>query len=462
MEPITNLSPKFNTKRRNSLGVFSLERIRMREAILEELVPVMNEIHEVNYSFRFWKIVIGGYVNTTISIRHILEKRELPARQFLFAINSNHETTVRQNFIARLPALIRHFKTLSNQKKINHILNVEKIISMGLPDIEAVAKDTGRALPSCYPLYFGKGDLKKRDRVNTIAKKTTNIYFRNIILRLPRVYVEYFDKDLERIPLVNPKEKELHVHTPPGHYYAMLIAKYVENGAKLYWYQHGAYYGELVGHNAYNNENNLADEYRTWGWKIKNNDVPWKAYRLEKFKTLYDKFEKKPRFDFLLCYPYVEEGNITFFKAGTEYFLQHIDTAKYGSLLARPRALNRIFSHAKNLGFIKDRRVIIDSGLGSMAGTIAKCKVVIQFTVPATNFLECLYVDHPTIGLLDNDQPTDIIKPYYDFFIEKGLLHNDFISLVNHLNKIDVDEWWKALIQEPVYIQFKHEFLRKV
>jgi hypothetical protein len=66
------------------------------------------------------------------------------------------------------------------------------------------------------------------------------------------------------------------------------------------------------------------------------------------------------------------------------------------------------------------------------------------------------------MGLLDNDQPTNIVKPYYDFLLKQGVIHNNFISLVEHLNKIDLDEWWAALIKEPMYLQFKNEFLRKV
>ena len=97
-----------------------------------------------------------------------------------------------------------------------------------------------------------------------------------------------------------------------------------------------------------------------------------------------------------------------------------------------------------------------------MAEITAKSRLVIQFNIPATNFMECLYVDHPTIGLLSNDQPTEIVKPYYSFFTQQGVMHENFESLVDHLNKVDIDEWWGALIKEPMYQQFKNEFLRQV
>jgi hypothetical protein len=135
---------------------------------------------------------------------------------------------------------------------------------------------------------------------------------------------------------------------------------------------------------------------------------------------------------------------------------------KYKSFIARPRPMSRTKSHAGELSFIKDNRVDIDSGLSSMAKLIKESRVVIQFEVPCTNFLECIYVDHPTIGFLFNKTPTEPIKPYYDFFLEQGVLHWSFDSIVEHLNKVDIETWWNGLIQHPMYISFKDTFTKKV
>ena len=457
-----SLTPHFNTVHGDVPGAFSLERVIISDSIFEMLVPVMNEIHVTNHSFRFWKIVMNDYVNAVISIKHVLEEQELDGQVTLMPINSHHVPTLKEKLIARLPSVIRHFSSPGKLKEIHTVLSAYNNISIGLPDIAVVKNETGHPLPLYYSIYPGSGNASKRARANNIAASQTNIYFRNIVKRLPQVYVEYFEKDFNSIKLYNAFSKIFHLHGMPPYYNALLVAKYIVNGAKLFCYQHGAYYGELVGHNSYLIENSLSDEYRTWGWKMKHNDVPWKAYRLEKFKQQYEAASKTNQFDFLMCYPDVYHANIDFYKTGTEYFLQHIDTNKYKKLLARPRPMNRLFSHANRLAFIKDSRVTIDSGLGSVAEVIAKCNLIVQFTIPATNFLECLYVDHPTIGLLDNDQPTDIVKPFYDFLIQQGVIHKDFVSLVEHLNKINLDEWWASFVKEPMYLQFKNEFLRNV
>ena len=462
MEKLKKLSPHFNSVHGDVPGAFSLDRVKISDSIFEMLVPVMNEIHGTNYSFRFWKIVMNDYVNAVISIKHVLEQQELDGQVTLLPINSHHLPTLKDKIIARLPSIVKHFKSPGKLKEIHAVLAAHNNINIGMPAIEEVINETGHSLPLYYSIYPGSGDAAKREKVKGIAAKQANTYFKNIVKRLPQVYVEYFEKDFGSIKLFNASSKTFHLHGMPPYYNSLLVAKYLENGAKLFCYQHGAYYGELVGHNSYLHENSLSDEYRTWGWKMKPNDVPWKAYRLEKFKQQYDTVQKTKQFDFLMCYPDVFDANIDFYKKGTEYFLLNIDTGKYKNLLARPRPMNRLFSHANRIAFIKDSRVTIDSGLGSVAEVIGKCKLVVQFTIPATNFMECLYVDHPTIGLLDNDQPTDIIKPYYDFLMQQGVIHNNFESLVGHLNKIDLDEWWAALIKEPMYLQFKNEFLRKV
>lgn len=444
-------------------GAFSLERLAISEKIIAELVRVMNHIHQVNHPYRVWKIILSDYVNALVSIKPILEKEELHRSPYLFALNSHHLPTLKQKLLARLPAVIKHYKSPGTRSRIFKILCSENNIRIVLPEIEAVKNDIGGVtIPIYYPIFPGIGNTAKRERADELAAATTDIFYKNMIKQLPKVYVEYFDRLYHSIPLHNAGQKVFHAHGMPGFYNSLIIAKYLQHGAKLFYYQHGAYYGEMIGHNSHFNESSVADEFRTWGWKIKPNDVPWKAYRMEKFRLQYAPLPLSREYDFLMCYPDIYYANQAFFKEITHYLLQHLDKDKYKRFIARPRPANRMFSHAHKLSFINDSRVTIDSGLGSMAAIKAKCRVVIQFTIPSTSFMECLYVDHPTIGLLDNDQPTDVVKPYYDFFISKGVMHHSFESLVDHLNSVDIDTWWASLVKEPVYQQFKNEFIRKV
>lgn len=457
----TILAPHFNRDDGKVLGAFSRERYAISEKLFALLVPVMNEVHGLSFSHRFWKIVLNAHVNAVISIKHVLSDKKLDDSPLLLPINSHHLPTSKQRLIARLPSLVKHFKAPLNLRKIHEVLGAGDNFNIDFPEIEAVREDTGLPLPLYYSIYPGRGNQVLREKVNSIAARQADVYLYNVIRRLPKLYVEYFSRDYDSIRLINPTAKRFHVHGLPPYFSSLLVAKYIEHGSKLYCYQHGAYYGELVGHNSYLTENSLADEFRTWGWKIKSNDVPWKAYRLEDFRLKYEKYSRTRQYDFLMCYPDVNASTIGFYKGGTDYFLKNISRTKYKNLLARPRPMHKMFSHADRISFIKDQRVTIDSGMDPMAEVVSKCRLVVQFTIPATNFMECLYVDHPTMGLLDNDQPTEQIKPYYDYLIEQGVIHRDFVSLVNHLNSIDVDVWWNRLIKEPRYLEFKNTFLRK-
>lgn len=86
-----------------------------------------------------------------------------------------------------------------------------------------------------------------------------------MIVGLPRIYVEGFEKTVRDIPLIDPSTKTFHFHMGTA-YMQWIVAWYKEHGAKLIWCQHGAYYGELE-YAGQINERVLANQYRTWGWE---------------------------------------------------------------------------------------------------------------------------------------------------------------------------------------------------
>lgn len=77
----------------------------------------------------------------------------------------------------------------------------------------------------------------------------------------------------------------------------------------------------------------------------------------------------------------------------------------------------------------------------SVQEDIKDARMVVQFKIPATNFLECLYVDKPCIGINMNDNPTEYEKLFYNDLIELGVLHNSFEEMKNFINEIDLEDW---------------------
>ena len=70
-------------------------------------------------------------------------------------------------------------------------------------------------------------------------------------------------------------------------------------------------------------KDDIADIFMTWGWKIKENDKPSKAYRIEKFSRNFN-YKNKKLFDLLLVYPSIYSVNEKRFKQISSLFFQNI------------------------------------------------------------------------------------------------------------------------------------------
>jgi hypothetical protein len=66
------------------------------------------------------------------------------------------------------------------------------------------------------------------------------------------------------------------------------------------------------------------------------------------------------------------------------------------------------------------------------------------------------------VGILGTDDYTDIVKPYYSFFLEHGVLHYNLESLVRHLNSISIEDWWRTVQQHEMYNDYRNLFTRAV
>jgi len=308
-----------------------------------------------------------------------------------------------------------------------------------------------------------KGNIKKRERANKLAGQYSDFFYKNIILQLPDIFVEHFDYIYNLYPLLNPTAKSFHVSFIVSEYVKIMIAKYVENGAKLYFYSHGAGGGEIKD-TAIFHDTSVSDNYYTWGWKINETEIPGKAYRCYGFKKIYDQQEKKILYDCALAFNALDESDKKFFTPITNYFLSNIDLKKYSRILARPRPTRKWENMKKQLSFLNHKNIILDSGRTKLAVIAAKTKVMITFAwvYPQTSFSECIYVDHPTVCMVIDWDYTTIFEPYYHFLIEQKVFHESVESLVDHLNKVNIDEWWSVLIKNPMYKEFKYKFLREV
>jgi hypothetical protein len=435
-------------------------RIELMETLFELLAEVLNSVHDTGYSVRFWKILLESHVKAVISRREILMNQKIQRKPDLFSVNSKLIPSGKTVFKQRLIDVAKHLKSRKNLKKVNDMLSNNKKVRIGFFEYPGLDDENiGIELPTYHLYIVGRGDRKKRDDLNEIAGLQADIYLANVIRELPKVLVEHFLNLYEKVELHYPTQKELHVHTTQSFFNQVLIAKYVEHGARLIWYQHGSYYGEFAGDSEHHYEHDISDEYRTWGWEIKKKDTPWKAYRLEKFRREYKKYSNTNECDLLISFSRISVGNLNANKKLTDYLLSTLDPGEFKIVLARPQPANKVFNQKSQLDFISNNRVLKSTGLTHMAEDMSRCRIVLQMRVPSTNFLECMYTNHPTVGILKKDEYTDIIKPYYSFFLEHGVLHYDIPSLVEHLNKIELKRWWEKVTTRTEFKEFKSKFL---
>lgn len=433
-------------------------RIEKFDEVCAELTTALNRIHDSDYPVRFWKLVLMIYVNKVVQNAFYIpapnekigpEKPDLPWSQ-----------KIKTNLLPVLAYYVKSLMTIGNLSKLKKVLMKNNAVTHGFIGVDIASKDIGPAFPTYFPVYF-KSDPSKREKCSMIATNHPDPFYKKVIGHLPIAFVEDFSRLYHLIPIYKPTLKKIHVSGIDSDFIRILLAKYVQHGARLFYYQHGGLYGEQEFHAAHYHDSSVADQFVTWGWKIKEKDLPGKAYRLFPFRDLYIKNKSAPTdYDCILCFPKIKTNNREKYKSYSTDFLSNIDRVKYKRILARPHPINKWNDIKGQLDFLDSNAIKIDSGRGKVAGLVAKSKIVVMFMHPTTNFLECLFVNHPYVGILTNDNPTDLVKPYYEFFIEHKVFHEDMLSIVEHLNTVDIEKWWQKVMGHPLYTTFKQTFCR--
>ena len=415
----------------SDLDSFTAERMEFSELLFRELRLVLNEVHNMDASLRFWKLVVEDHLLAEVMRKDNLREVEWNGEPEWFAVVyfSNYPT-VKEKIRNVVGHLSRFLKTRKVKTEIDQQLRKCSEIYVGFNGLPVPeAKDHNAAIIDRYYPFIsgditsGGGNKKKRELLNEITEKYDSQFLRNVIRRIPKIYIEHFENLYNSVELYDPGNKTFHVHLTDSLFETMMIAKYCEEGSKLIWYQHGCYYGEVVHKYRGYFEHSTGDRFRTWGYRDHEIDEPWSAYRLEAFKRRMPQNGADTTYDLMICYSALGNHKKKDMVNYTDTLLREVDKGKYQKILARPRPGNSRVKASSQLDFITDSRVTVAPDGSSIAGQVAESRLVFQMRVPSTNFLECIYIDKPVIGILNNDHPSSIIKPYYDFFLSTGVAH---------------------------------------
>ena len=428
--------------------------------LVEEISPVMNSVHKYKFSRRFWRIAIGDHVKSCLNRRqNLLSNRKTPYITFR-PIDAPVVPSRKDGFVSDVLEIAKtNLRSSWHDEAAYKVPEKTKHILVGDFDPPNKAKDESIRLTTDY-FISGRGDRLKRKKLILESERNGSDLGRAVLITMPRAFVEHLDGILYRMrELSNAGGLSIHVE----HYDSVITKIYaallVERGARLIQYQPGGDFGEiksLVEATRYND----IDEFRTYGWKIHEKDVPHCAIRLAKFKARYDQADAKHKYDCLVVLNLARDESVqSRYRGILDTFADQLST-KF-RICVRARAKSRRIRLPVLAGWPRFQRgAVIDPGFGDMARRVKQSMVVVHLDHPSTNFLECLYVDHPVVALQTNSDPTGIVQPYYVELERLGVFHQTTESLVKHLAQSDIPGWWRKVTEASVYREFKDTFAR--
>jgi putative transferase (TIGR04331 family) len=140
----------------------------------------------------------------------------------------------------------------------------------------------------CTDYYSINYDMRKSLKEIKSNNEFENIIIKSLFINFPTIFIENYHK-LEKNVNRKFKNKPKLLFIDLGLYYdeelKMGIAKYVENGIKLVILQHGGSYGDSLFHPSENHEKMVSDYFFSWGWSDSKQVIPVPSQRIHKLKS---------------------------------------------------------------------------------------------------------------------------------------------------------------------------------
>lgn len=308
---------------------------QLYECSLEKLAQCLNMLHGVNNSLRYWRIIIGPWLNYFIavlydrfeSIQNAVSWGKITStyisaespekwcpkdyRSFFFWMMDDPYNHYLYSRIIEFLSIIPYELKEDRVKHIDHkvissrglrtsiqkyiIRSVNKltpnkfkdvaIISarMKISDLVRISLSMAQFPDICWhlfkptlPLDCHNIDLEKRKKIN--LELSTKCFERllSIIIckQLPIAYVEGYHTIKSFAMDLYPKRPKV-ILSSTGHYFEeafkVWAAEQAERGTKLVCIQHGGFYGTGRLSSEEDHEKAVFDKFFTWGWKVNGN-----------------------------------------------------------------------------------------------------------------------------------------------------------------------------------------------
>jgi putative transferase (TIGR04331 family) len=311
----------------------------LHEVLLNELCIALNALHKVNYSLRYWRILIGpwlGYFVQMIFDRYEMMKLALtnydisgvsivggdldrfvpndmkefhamyycdPWNQYIFEYlfnNLNVGKSIRTNklgtqsylesdapiegyslkeSLVKLAALLSGMMVSSTESfRISDYM--PKVYSLGFDISELKIPKMWRTL-DCGKFWYSS-ELREKLSLRSLGIGFDLLIRELIPIHIPRIYMEGYRNISDLIPNLPWPKKPKYILTRNAHngddVFKFWAAEKVEIGTPLIIGQHGGHYG--VGKWSFMEEHEIAisDRYLTWGWQDKTSDKVYRSF----------------------------------------------------------------------------------------------------------------------------------------------------------------------------------------
>lgn len=434
---------------------------KRKEQYLPILTDVLNSYHGVYLPKNFWNPILSSHVHFFLSVEELKSERKGKPRRFeLFqAVNSDHSLGIKERIKLNFLLFLKLVK--KRQLFVNNATpEIFRDGDFAFNDFinSTFANERPNKILN-WPLGLVVFYRKKKVRMKLIkiANKVAegDVFLHNLIVEMPMVYIEYmcffFKEIASRIPYSNAR---LHFSIP-YHIGVIILLRYLKvKGAQLFTYQHGGFYGELAFHPGYNKDYTYSDGFVTWGWRLNPRDIPFKALKITKFLEDYSAIKNK-EIDFTFILPKVMSWNRENIVAKLN--LLEMFSKKYQwkteirfklTVGERPPISLASYSALSSA----------DQSL-SIGAQCGRSRVVLHQQHPTTNFLECVAVNQPVLAVLTNDQPTPIVKEFYEFYLDQKVFFKSFEDLLYFVIDNDVAAHCATVFESRMHREFKHAFV---
>ncbi len=310
-----------------------------------------------------------------------------------------------------------------------------------------------RVLPNKYPIDINirKNIFRSKKTINEFEKLLDIL----IPLNIPTSHIEGFKTIEEEAEKIFPQKVGLVITSNAyfsNEHFKVWIANQKQNLTKLWVIVHGGHHGTALFNGPGKLTEDIADRFYAWGWGNYNLPSP-KLSSLKKAKLSQS------------------GNNILFIPYNISKYSNHLDSSPIAASFEDCLIMhNKFFNCLKKINLEKRLVIRLKSGIvprdlkneytqlsgiknfiysdeESPIESINKSELVIV-AYDSTFFLESLTLNKPTCLFIRKDfwEMSEDSRPYFDKFLECGILHYDEQSLVSHISNVkhDYSSWWQS------------------